>query len=434
MKMSRTWPSRQKAPLQQLDHLIARPLSSLDVQTFLPIRLVVLVDALDECMKSEAEELLSMLATLSDLHQVQLRLLITSRSEKHIRKSFERLHDDLYRSIFLDKIEPHVDGDDTKDDITLYLSHTLAEIAKRNGVTQECIDQATIKRLSKKADGLFIYAATACRFLDSEDFLDEEARQERLDQIFRDPSETDASDQDGWGTDAPQHKVDEIYLNVLSFPDLKKVTPKTQEKTYYGMRMTLGFLAVLFEPIAASPLESLLPPFKVSLNQLLEKLHAIVGVPRDEKSPLELVHLSFRDFILNQKRSKQLKFRVHETEMHKEVLSRSLSIMSSKLCRDICGLVMPGKVSSEVPGSRIEENIPQHLRYACRYWVEHLAKLDSGDLEKVGLVDGGKVHQFFQGFFLYWLEAMSLIKETPTTILIINQLQDLVSVSRPTRK
>lgn len=419
-----------KAPPQQLEYLITRPLSSLDDQTFLPIRLVVVVDALDECMKrTEAEELLSMMATLENLHQVQLRLLITSRTEKHILGSFENLPKVLHRSVFLDKIKPHTEGDSTKDDITFYLSHTLAEIAKKHGVGKDCIDQASINKLSNKADGLFIYAATACRFLDAEDFPDEEARQERLDQILQDYSETDDSETDEWEADAPQQKVDEIYLKVLSFPDREKMSPKTRQRTYGGMRMTLGFLAVLFEPVATSSLENLLPNLPVSLAQLLKKLHAIVGVPRGEKSSLDLVHLSFRDFILSKKRSKQLKFRVDETEMHKEVFDRCLGIMSSRLRQDICGLGMPGSVASEVPHSRIEENIPQYLRYACRYWVDHLAKLDSNYRRQIGLIDGGKVHKFLQGYFLYWLEAMSLIKQTPTAILIVNQLQTLVVVS-----
>lgn len=419
-----------KAPPQQLEHLIARPLSSLDGQTFLPIRLVIVVDALDECIqRTEAEDLLNMLATLEDLHQVQLRLLITSRTEKHILGSFDKLPEVLHRSVPLDKIKPHAGEESTKDDITFYLSHTLAEIAKKHGVAKDWIDQANINKLSEKADGLFIYAATACRFLDADDFPDHEARQERLDQIYQDYPETDDSETDEWETNAPQQKVDEIYLKVLSFPDREKMPRKTRHRTYDGMRMTLGFLAVLFEPVATSSLETLLPTLPVSLTQLLKKLHAIVGVPLDEKSPLDLVHLSFRDFILSKKRSKQLKFRVDETEMHKEVFGRCLHIMSSKLCRDICGLVMPGKTASEVSHSQIEENIPQYLRYTCRYWVDHLSKLDNSRLSEVGLMDGGKVHAFLQECFLYWLEAMSLIKETPTAILVVNQLQTLVVVS-----
>ncbi|KAG6364032.1 hypothetical protein INS49_009135 [Diaporthe citri] len=357
---------------------------------------------------------------------VQLRLLITSRTEKHILGSFGKLPKNLHRSVFLDKIKPYTEGQSTEDDIKFYLSHTIAEIAKKHGAAQDCIDEASINKLRMKADGLFIYAATACRFLDAEDFPDEKARQERLDQIFQDYSETDDSETDEWEADAPQQKVDEIYLKVLSFPDREQMSPKTRQRTYDGMRMTLGFLAALFEPVATSALENLLPPLPVSLAQLLKKLHAIVGVPRDDKSSLDLVHLSFRDFILSKKRSKQLKFRVDETEMHKELFSRCLEIMSSRLCRDICGLVIPGKMASEIPHIRIEENIPQHLRYACRYWVDHLAKLDNSHLREAGLMDGGKIHAFLQECFLYWLEAMSLIKEIPTAILIVNQLQTLV--------
>lgn len=419
-----------KAPTQQLEHLIARPISSLDDHTFLPIRLLIVVDALDECVKrAEVEELLGMLAILKDLHQVQLRLLITSRSERHILESFEKLPEGLHLSKLHDKIKPNSEGDGTEDDITFYLSHTLAGIAKKHGVAQNCIDQDTINKLSKKADGLFIYAATACRFLDAEDFPDQEARQERLDLILQDYSETDYFDTNDWDTNAPQQKVDEIYLKVLSFPDRKGMSPKTRKRTYDGMRMTLGFLAVLFQPVATSSLEELTRIEREDLDRLLRELHAIVGVPKDEESPLDLIHLSFRDFILSRKRSKPLKFQVEEGAMHKEILGSCLEIMSSKLCRDICRLIIPGTWASEVPHSRIDENIPQHLRYACRYWVDHLAKLNIGYLRDVVLVDGGEVHLFLREHLLYWLEAMSFIKETPTAILIINRLQTLVIVS-----
>lgn len=424
-----------KAPQQQLEYLIVRPLSLLDDQTFLPIRLVIVVDALDECVeRKEAKDLLGILASLKDLHQVQLRLLITSRSEKHILESFERLPKVLHRSVLHNKIKQHTEGDGTKDDITFYLSHTLAEIASKHGVAQDCIDQADINRLSKKADGLFIYAATTCRFLDAEDFPDQEARQERLDLILQDYTETDDSDTDDWETDAPRQKVDDIYLKVLSFPDREGMSPKTKKRTYDSMRMTLGFLAVLFEPVGTSALEELLQTKREDLASLLKKLHAIVGVPRDEKSPLDLIHLSFRDFILSKKRSSNLKFRVEDNEMHKEVFGRCLDIMSSKLCRDICGLVMPGTMASEVPHSRIEENIPQHLRYACRYWVDHLSKLDSDNLREVGLRDDGEVHVFLRERFMCWLEAMSLVREIPTAILMINHLQTLVKVSHSLTK
>ncbi|KAM6537996.1 hypothetical protein FALCPG4_003886 [Fusarium falciforme] len=407
-----------KAPSQQLRHLIVEPLSVLDEETYLPVRLVVVVDALDECLEQEeAKVLLEMLATLEHLHQVQLRLLITSRRDKHLVGGFERLPSVLYRPVLLDKVQTSTEKNGSTDDITFYLSYTLAKIAEKHGVSQNWIDEADVHKLSQKADGLFIYAATACRFLDAEDFADEEARLERLEQIFEDDGEVKG----------PQQKVDEIYLKVLSFPHLASSTKKTRKRVYSRTGTILGFLAVLFEPVSVSSLGVFVSLPKETLDDILRQLNSIVSVPQDEKSPLGLVHLSFRDFILNEERSKQLQFRIEETAMHRKVLRRCLDIMSSELFQDICKVILPAKLASEVPRRQIEQNIPQHLRYACRYWIDHLAKLDQDGRLENELQDNGEIHAFLKERFLYWLEAMSFIGETPTTITMINKLQGMIN-------
>ncbi|KAJ4146186.1 hypothetical protein NW754_001650 [Fusarium falciforme] len=414
--------SLQQATLAavQLRHLIVEPLSVLDEETYLPVRLVVVVDALDECLEQEeAKVLLEMLATLEHLHQVQLRLLITSRRDKHLVGGFERLPSVLYRPVLLDKVQTSTEKNGSTDDITFYLSYTLAKIAEKHGVSQNWIDEADVHKLSQKADGLFIYAATACRFLDAEDFADEEARLERLEQIFEDDGEVKG----------PQQKVDEIYLKVLSFPHLASSTKKTRKRVYSRTGTILGFLAVLFEPVSVSSLGVFVSLPKETLDDILRQLNSIVSVPQDEKSPLGLVHLSFRDFILNEERSKQLQFRIEETAMHRKVLRRCLDIMSSELFQDICKVILPAKLASEVPRRQIEQNIPQHLRYACRYWIDHLAKLDQDGRLENELQDNGEIHAFLKERFLYWLEAMSFIGETPTTITMINKLQGMINVS-----
>ena len=104
--------------------------------------------------------------------------------------------------------------------------------------------------------------------------------------------------------------------------------------------------------------------------------------------------------------------------------------MSEELRQDICNLVAPGTLASEIPESQKDENIPQHLRYACRYWVDHLSKVGDDQTIALGLRDGGKVHAFLQKFLLFWLETMSLLGEAPTTVLIMNHLQSLVEVSK----
>ncbi|KAF5555557.1 NACHT WD40 domain-containing protein [Fusarium mexicanum] len=425
-----------KAPQHQLETLIAKPLSALDEQSLVPLRFIIVIDALDECLvRSEAVSLVAMLVgQLKDLRHVQLRFLITSRSEKHILGSFEQLPQGLHRSLLLDKIQVFEGGDDTKDDIMFYLTYTLAQLANSHGVPEDCITKSTIKELRNKADGLFIYAATACRFLDAKDFDDEEARQERLDLILESPPGSDESgdndsDIDDWEAESPQNKIDDIYHKVLSFPDRENMSPRTKQRTYNDLCVTLGFLVVLFKPTTIPALKKFLPSLAKSLDRLLKKLHAIVSLPRNESTPLELVHQSFRDFILSKKRSKKLNFQVQESKMHKEAFIRCLDILSSELHEDICGLRWPGILQSDVSQDRVTEKVQQHLRYACRYWVDHLSKLDERDRWSVGLIDGGNVHRFLENHFLHWLETMILIEETASTVPLLNTLQFLVQHS-----
>ncbi|KAF6833672.1 Vegetative incompatibility protein HET-E-1-like protein 7 [Colletotrichum plurivorum] len=395
-----------KGPQQQLQDLIIRPLLMLNEDIFMKIQLVNAIDALDECIEErEVNDLVNMLAALKKLHHVRLRILITSRPDNHIFKSFAKLPPGLYKSLVLEKIQPPAQQDDAMDDITRYISHALTKIANERDVSPEALDKDDIETLRDKADGLFIYAATACRFLDTDDFEDDEARREILDQIFDDDMETDG----------PQQKVDEIYLKVLSFPRLTK-----SSKAF--IQQVLGFIAVFFEPVCVPSLTELLCRDKTKLEERLRQLHSVIHIPQDENSPLSLVHLSLRDFLLSEERSRMLPFCVEGISMHRAVFDRCMEIMSEKLHQDMCDLVLPGKLVADVAPALIEKKVPQYLRYACRYWVDHLEKLSGDQRKDVGLNDDGKVYTFLAEKLLFWLETMSLTQEAPTTILILNRL------------
>lgn len=402
-----------KGPQQQLQDLIIRPLLMLNEDIFMQIQLVIAIDALDECVEEkEVDDLVNMMAALENLRHVRLRILITSRPDNHIFRSFAKLPLSLYRSTVLEKIRPPVQQNDEMDDITRYLIHALAKIAIERDVSPKALAEDDIARLRDKSDGLFIYAATACRFLDTDDFEDEEARREILDQIFDDEMEDDA----------PQQKVDEIYLKVLSFRRLTSSSKKFIEQI-------LGFIAVFFEPVSVSSLAELLSRDRKKLEERLRQLHSVIHIPKEETAPLSLVHLSLRDFLLSEERSRRLPFRVEEISMHRAVFDRCMEVMSEKLHQDMCDLVLPGKLAAEAAPGLIEKNIPQYLQYACRYWVDHLAKLNTGQKEEFELEDKGKVYGFLAKKLLFWLEAMSLMQETPTVILILKRVEDLISVS-----
>ena len=425
-----------KGTRQQFETLILGPLAELNSEATLPIQLVIVVDALDECKdRNEVDELLQRLGELDSLYNVQLRIFITSRRDHQIADSFKSHLDARYRYSLLDKIQQSANEDEL-DDIQRFLTHTLTEFARKRELLPDWIDGNDIDKLHRVADGLFLYAATACRFLEGGitdnqaheplDPDDVENLKERLDLIVS--RDTQFNDTQGI--------MDEIYVKVLSFPG-NKFTPKEKEKFHHAIKNLLGCIAIFFEPVSPSSLIELLPNIidqeRLSQKQLkkyLRQLHAVVDIPSNEAAPLSLVHLSFREFLLSNERSKNLPFHVDEESMHAAVFERCLEILCSVLHQDICRLGWPGREVSDIPRNQVDENISQHLRYACRFWASHLAKLSNGQREGVGLADGGKIDKFLREKSLFWLEAMSLIRETTAAVLIVIQLEQICNVSQ----
>ncbi|KAF5621110.1 uncharacterized protein FTJAE_11451 [Fusarium tjaetaba] len=406
-----------KAPQQQLQKLIIKPLELLDQKTFVPLQLVVVIDALDECLEEDAEDLLGMLANLEKLHQIQLRLFITSRREGHISMAMENLPSRLFQTNRLNKIDS---SPGSNNDIAFYLSESLGSIATRWRVTDGGVNEADINRLVQKADGLFIYAATACRFLDSPHFVNRRFRERRLNLFF----------EDQWETQGPQHTMDDIYHKVLTFPETDGWSQEEKIPFYTDISQLIGFIVVLFRPTSVETLSHLLPTTitRDDVKYYLGQLHSIIDVPENPGFPLLLVHLSFRDFILDPKRSERLPFSISELEMHHEVLYRCFALMNSKLEENICRLSLPGTLVSEVDPSHIASHIPPYLQYACRYWADHLiqthrkflAKKKSGDAEyQASLV---LVYSFLKENLLSWLEVMAFIGEASSIIPVFSQL------------
>jgi len=100
-----------------------------------------------------------------------------------------------------------------------------------------------------------------------------------------------------------------------------------------------------------------------------------------------------------------------------------LRVMSQHLQKNICNLPLPGFLAHDVDDNEVARCVPPHLQYACLYWVNHLR--ESG----CDLRDSGAVHQFLQKHFLYWLEALSLMRKTSDSLSMVLQLESMLMVS-----
>jgi hypothetical protein len=138
---------------------------------------------------------------------------------------------------------------------------------------------------------------------------------------------------------------------------------------------------------------------------------------------VRLLHLSFRDFLLDPEKRETNPFWVDEQQTHKRLAAHCLHVMSDCLRPDICGLQAPATPRSTINPETIKANLSSEVQYACLYWVYHVER------SKIRPCDGDPVHYFLCQYFLQWLEALSLIGRVSESIGIIKTLQSLVEVS-----
>lgn len=160
-----------------------------------------------------------------------------------------------------------------------------------------------------------------------------------------------------------------------------------------------------------------------NVEAALRHLRSVLDVSDEEKSLIRLLHPSF---LLDRQRCQDDYFWINNQQTHSNLSKSCLRVMSNTLRRDICNLQMPG---ARVDSSKLADYLPSHVQYACRYWVHHLAQLNSRKQEESGLSDNGTVHIFFQEHFHHWLEALSLMRKMPEGILMVTDLLYMLIVS-----
>lgn len=104
---------------------------------------------------------------------------------------------------------------------------------------------------------------------------------------------------------------------------------------------------------------------------------------------------------------------------HEAMFSRSLAMMSTTLHRNMYGIHLPGQSIDQV---KVPDEDPlASVSYSCIYWIDHLVHsrcMTSDNLEKVD--------QFLRQSYIYWLEALSLLKHVPGGLLSIVELDRFI--------
>ena len=127
------------------------------------------------------------------------------------------------------------------------------------------------------------------------------------------------------------------------------------------------------------------------------------------------MHQSAKDYLLDEASDELLPSGI--AHQHHMVFSRSLELLSEALKGDIYGLQATGYLIDEVSTPQPDPLAP--IQYSCIFWIDHLR--DSAAHESLDESDA--ILAFFEGRYLQWLEALSLLNSIPAGVQAIEKLE-----------
>jgi hypothetical protein len=363
------------------------------------------IDALDECNDDRnIRTIIQLLGEAQLAASDVLRVFITSRPTLPIENEFSRLPEESRCGLILH----HLPSEALHHDISVYLQHELRMIAQAMALDSSWPAPDAIEFLAAKSSGLFIWCATACRFIDEGGPF----AQERLNTLV----------QGGSSSTGPEESLNEIYTSVLKSAVSMTYTDQEQKKLHDLLRQVLGAVVLLSSPL---PIESLCRLLQIriqSTTYILRNLHAILDIPHDLNRSIRLHHPSFRDFLLDKGRCNDPNFWVDEQKAHHELAHGCLQLMNSSLKEDICDIRNYGASIDEVDETRLQQILSLEVKYACLFWVQHIQHSNAP------LEDNDAVHEFLSKHILHWLEALGWMRRVPEGIRAIVSLESMALV------
>jgi len=395
--------------ISQLRDLIVDPLSATGISC------VIVIDALDECVDDQpASAILSVLGRLvSKLPLV--KFFITGRPEPRIRSGFRLPLLKSFTQVFL---LHEVEKTSVGGDIRLYLTEKLNSIAKwRSDVDLPEVwpSDEDIAALVKKSSGLFIFASTVARFIESE----HHDPRERLLLIVNKADDTSHEGASG---------IDLLYSQVLC----DAFSGTEEESVFVDLKRILSVVVLALNPLSRDGLAQLLDIDSTVISTRLRYLHSVILVPTDSTKEIRVFHKSFPDFLQDPNRCRDLRFHVDCPTRHGDIALSCLDLVLESLKINPCGL--PPFVMNEDIFDRqqlLMDKFGSGLRYACKHWATHL--LFSTSSGEYGNQLIASTILFFDHAIFPWMEVMSLEGHLEGVIHSMNHLLDWLGKVSGTR-
>ncbi|KAL2137636.1 hypothetical protein VTI28DRAFT_8723 [Corynascus sepedonium] len=284
--------------------------------------------------------------------------------------------------------------------VTAYIRFKVEELAKHHEYNNNTRD-AVERYLAKNAYGTFLWVALVCQ------------------ELAKTPA---------WKT---QKKLamfppglDALYRRMMNqisnFDDAEDTTL---------CKHILAIVSSVYRPITIDELVALVDTLDdVSGDD--KALAEIIGLCGSfltlRERTISFVHQSAKDFLLKEAYSEIFPSRMEN--IHYAIFSRSLKVIQKILRRDIYNLSNPGYSIDQITPP--DQDPLASVQYSCIYWVNHLRDCDPKKNASRDLQDGGLVDTFLREKYLYWLEALSLLKRMSEGVASMLELEDLIAANK----
>ena len=345
----------------------------------------LVIDALDEC----TTDLSPLLDLIRKSTYLNVKWIVSSRNWPSIQKFLDKMQKG--------KLNLELNENSISDAVAKYIRFKVGWLTEQNEYDNETQDVVCTYLLSN-ANNTFLWVALVCQEL---------------------------ADISGW----------EVERMLTAFPPgLNTIYQRMMDQICASRNSKLckdilAVISIVRRPITLDELPSLVDMPRNSNNY--EALTEIVGLCGSfltlQRRTISFVHQSAKDFLIQT--SEEI-FPSGVQDVHHSIFLRSLRVLTSTLRRDIYALGAPG-----FPLDQVKQPDPDPLaasRYSCVYWIDHLYDCDpicnrTGDLQ-----DGGSVDRFLCRSYLYWLEALSLLKSISEGTLSMAKLDSLLQVRNRT--
>ncbi|KAL5361432.1 WD40-repeat-containing domain protein [Aspergillus floccosus] len=349
-------------------------------------KIYIVVDALDECVQDQDKLLQFILRGTKEFPHV--KWIISSRN--HVEP---RIRLDESQSIL--SLELQENAESVSVAIGAYISNRVAELEslQDDNTLLDYVQQT----LQEKSEGTFLWVALVVQELEHVDSWD-------VRQVV---------------DDIPTG-LDDLYARMIDY--INNLIGRIRE--YCQLVLSATVLAYrpleLLELGVVSGLPDKIAGNAKNIEKIVKRSGSFLTV-RDKT--VYFVHQSAKDYLIKQAGLSIFPSGFPAT--HRRMLTQSLHAMHRILRRDIYSLHALG-----TPIDHAEPPTPDPLGavgYSCIYWVDHLeesvkaetlASTLSGNIDDYGAVDA-----FLRERYLYWLEALSLLRGMTEGILATQKLE-----------